>query len=173
MTLALLFTWPKRWGRIVPGSLVALVAGTVASLVFTGAPALGAIPIGLPVFLVPRVSSDTFGLVLEDAVVLALLGSLDSLITSLVADNMTATRHNSRQELIGQGVGNTIGGLFGAVPGAGATMRTVVNIRAGAKTRLSGMTHSIVLLVIVLAGAPLAARRSPSHHLQRTPGRCP
>lgn len=158
LALVVVFIWPKRWARVLPGSLAALIAGTVASGFVTGAPLLGAIPTGFPALVVPSLSSETFLLVLESAVILAALGSIDTLITALVADNMTATRHVSRQELVGQGVGNALSGLFGAVPGAGATMRTVVNIRAGARTRLSGMTHAAVLLAVVIALAPLASR---------------
>jgi len=83
---------------------------------------------------------------------------VDSLLTSLVADNVTRTRHNPNQELIGQGIGNTIAGFFGALPGAGATMRTMVNIRTGGMTKLSGMIHGLVLVSIVLVAAPLAAK---------------
>lgn len=158
LALATVFAWPKRWARVVPGSLAALLVGTAASTAIAGAPLLGEIPTGWPPFVAPRLSTDTLLVVLEAAAILAVLGSLDSLLTSLVADNLTATRHDSRRELIGQGVGNALAGLFGALPGAGATMRTVVNIRAGAKTRISGMTHALLLLAVVLAAAPLAAR---------------
>jgi len=142
IALGTVFIWPKRWGRVLPGSLAALVIGTFASGLLTGAPLLGAIPAGLPTLVLPSVSPDTFMVVL----------------TALVADNLTATRHVPRQELVGQGVGNALAGLFGAIPGAGATMRTVVNIRAGARTRLAGMTHALVLLTVVVALAPLASR---------------
>ena len=158
LALAVVFTWPARWGRVLPGSLVALVAGTLAGLVLPGAPVLGDIPTGLPAFVLPRLAADSILLVLEAAVILALLGSIDSLLTAVVADNMTATRHQPARELVGQGIGNAITGLFGAVPGAGATMRTVVNIRAGATTRVSGMVHALLLLVVVVVAAPLAAR---------------
>jgi SulP family sulfate permease len=158
LAIGTVFVWPKRWARVLPGSLAALVAGTVAGGFLMGAPLLGEIPTGLPALVLPSLSSETFLLVLESAVVLAALGSIDTLITALVADNLTATRHVSRQELIGQGVGNAVAGLFGAVPGAGATMRTVVNIRAGARTRLSGMTHAALLFAVVVALAPLASR---------------
>ncbi|HAG71948.1 MAG TPA: sodium-independent anion transporter, partial [Gammaproteobacteria bacterium] len=84
--------------------------------------------------------------------------SIDSLLTSLVADNMTRTRHDSNQELIGQGIGNMVAGFFGGIPGAGATMRTVVNIRTGGATKISGITHSLLLLTIVVSLAPLAAK---------------
>ena len=94
--------------------------------------------------------------------ILAALGAIDSLLTSLVADNMTRTRHDSDKELVGQGIGNTIAGLFGAIPGAGATMRTVVNIRTGGLTRISGMLHSLLLLAVVISLAPLAALPFPT-----------
>jgi SulP family sulfate permease len=158
LALATVFLWPKPWGKIVPASLAALIIGTLASLVLKGSPLLGDIPTGLPSFIFPSFTANTFFLVLEAAVILALLGSIDSLLTSLVADNMTATRHKSNIELFGQGVGNAISGLFGAIPGAGATMRTVINIRSGASTRISGMTHSLVLLAIVLVFSPLAGQ---------------
>jgi SulP family sulfate permease len=158
LALAIVFLWPKRWGKVVPGALAALVAGTLVSLVVPGAPVLGDIPTGFPTLVVPTFSADTFGLVLEAAIILAVLGSIDSLLTSLVADNMTGTRHKSNIELVGQGVGNTVAGLFGAIPGAGATMRTVVNIRSGGQTRLSGMTHGLLLLAVVISLAPLAEK---------------
>ena len=81
---------------------------------------------------------------------LAVLGSIDSLLTSLVADNITRTQHDSDKELIGQGIGNMLSGLFGGLPGAGATMRTVINVQTGGKTALSGIIHALVLLVVVL-----------------------
>ncbi len=158
VTLVVIFTWPKNWGKFVPGALAALVIGTLLSLVLKGAPVLGDIPTGLPSFVVPAFTQDTFVIVLEAAVILAVLGAIDSLLTSLVADNMTRTRHNSDRELIGQGIGNTVAGLFGAIPGAGATMRTVVNIRTGGETKISGMLHSFVLLAIVISLAPIASQ---------------
>ncbi|MEQ8662723.1 MAG: SulP family inorganic anion transporter, partial [Gammaproteobacteria bacterium] len=156
LTLAIVFYWPKALAKFMPGPLAALIIGTLVSIVYQGAPILGDIPTGLPSFVLPAFSHDTFLIVLEAAFILALLGAIDSLLTSLVADNMTRTRHNSDRELIGQGVGNTVAGLFGAVPGAGATMRTVVNIRTGGRTRLSGMFHSLLLLAVVLVLSPLA-----------------
>ncbi|MGF1605379.1 MAG: SulP family inorganic anion transporter [Rhodothalassiaceae bacterium] len=159
--LLIVFTWPKSWGRFLPGPLVALIAGTLISLALnavmaTPAPILGDIPRGFPDFQRPALSRDTLFVIFEAAIILALLGAIDSLLTSLVADNMTRTRHNSNRELFGQGVGNTLAGLFGAVPGAGATMRTVVNIRTGGRTRLSGIIHSLLLLATVISLAPLA-----------------
>lgn len=158
LTLFVIFMWPKAWGRYVPGPLAALVAGTVVSLFVTGAPVLGEIARGFPSLVMPVVTRSSLAVVLEGAFILAVLGSIDSLLTSLVADNMTRTRHNSDKELIGQGIGNTVAGLFGAIPGAGATMRTVINIRTGAVTKISGMMHALVLVAVVISLAPLAER---------------
>lgn len=157
LTLGIVFTWPAHWGRYVPGPLAALVIGTILSRFLPGAPILGDIPTGLPEFIVPNFESSTAIIVFEAAFVLAALGAIDSLLTSLVADNMTRTRHNSNRELVGQGIGNMAAGFFGGIPGAGATMRTVVNIRTGGSTRLSGMIHSLLLLATVVVLAPLAS----------------
>ena len=158
LTLAIVFRWPAKWGRYLPGPLAALITGTVASLSLSTVPVLGDIPTGLPQFIMPAFSSDTLLIVFEAAMILAVLGAIDSLLTSLVADNMTRTRHHSNRELIGQGVGNTIAGFFGGIPGAGATMRTVVNIRTGGVTKISGMLHSLLLLAVVVVLAPLASK---------------
>jgi SulP family sulfate permease len=158
VTLGIVFFWPKRLGAVLPSPLAALIVGTLLALMFPGAPIIGNIPTGFPEFIWPSFSKDTAWIVMEAAVLLALLGAIDSLLTSLVADNMTRTRHHSNRELIGQGVGNTVAGLFGGVPGAGATMRTVVNIRSGGETRLSGTVHALLLLAVVLALSPLAER---------------
>lgn len=152
------YQWPARFAKFLPGPLAALIAATVVSLIIPGAPILGDIPSGLPTFTLPSYDHDAASVVLEAAIVLALLGSIDSLLTSLVADNMTRGQHNPDKELIGQGIGNTLAGFFGSLPGAGATMRTVVNIRAGGVTRLSGMIHSVLLLFIVLALGPIASK---------------
>ena len=157
ITLAVVFAWPKSWGKYLPSALAALIFGTLLSLAIKGAPVLGNIPTGFPGFVMPEFSRDSFLIILEAAFILAVLGAIDSLLTSLVADNMTRTRHNSDRELIGQGVGNTIAGLFGAIPGAGATMRTVVNVRTGGQTKISGMVHALILLAVVVSLAPLAA----------------
>ena len=158
LTLAIVFLWPASWGRYLPGPLAALIVGTVASLGLSNVPVLGAIPTGLPEFIMPSLSNDTVLIVFEAALILAILGAIDSLLTSLVADNMTRTRHRSNRELIGQGVGNVAAGFFGGIPGAGATMRTVVNIRTGGVTKISGMLHSLLLLAVVLILAPLASK---------------
>lgn len=157
LTLLIAFKWPARLAKIVPPPLAALIIGTLASLFLSGAPILGDIPTGLPSFIMPSLNQDTILIVFEAALILALLGSIDSLLTSLVADNMTRTRHNSNRELIGQGIGNVVAGLFGGIASAGATMRTVINIRTGGSTKISGMLHSLFLLAIVIVLAPLAA----------------
>jgi len=157
LSLVIALKWPAALGKYVPGALAALIIGTLLSLIVGGAPILGDIPSGLPTFRMPTIDSVSLFIVAEAAFVLALLGSIDSLLTSLVADNMTRTRHNSNKELVGQGIGNLFAGMFGGAPGAGATMRTVVNIRTGGKTRISGMLHALLLLAIVLGLGPYAS----------------
>ena len=157
-TLVLIFKWPTNWSKFVPGPLAALVIGTLLSLVLAGVPILGDIPTGFPAFMMPSITQDTLTIIVEAALILAVLGAIDSLLTSLVADNMTRTRHDSNRELIGQGIGNAVAGFFGAIPGAGATMRTVVNIRTGGKTKISGMVHALLLVAVVMSLAPLAER---------------
>jgi SulP family sulfate permease len=158
LTLVIVFAWPPRWGKYLPSPLVALFVGTSVGLGFDSVPILGTIPTGLPSFIMPAISGDALLIIMEAALILAILGAIDSLLTSLVADNMTRTRHNSNRELIGQGVGNMAAGFFGGIPGAGATMRTVVNIRTGGVTKLSGLLHSLFLLAVVLVLAPLASQ---------------
>ena len=110
---------------------------------------IGDIPDGGLRFVMPNFSQHLSEL-LKAGVVLALLGAIDSLLTSLVADNITQTNHDSNRELIGQGIANTASGLLSGLPGAGATMRTVINIKSGGATPISGMTHSVVLLLVLL-----------------------
>ena len=156
--LALIVFWPDRLARLVPSPLGVLVAGTaISSVAFQGLPVIGAVPSGLPSLIVPEVSLSNFAGLVQPAFVLALLGSIDSLLTSLVADSLTRTRHDSDRELVGQGIGNVVAGLLGAIPGAGATMRTVINVRAGGRTPVSGMLHAVVLLALALGLGPLVA----------------
>ncbi|MEO1028667.1 MAG: SulP family inorganic anion transporter, partial [Pseudomonadota bacterium] len=155
MALLMIFFWPKRVGKFLPGPLAALIAGTLLCLFIPNVPLLE-FETGWPHFVMPSINSATFLIVFVAAVQLSLLGAVDSLLTSLIADNATRTRHNSNQELIGQGIGNSIAGLFGAIPGAGATMRTMVNIKSGGTTKISGMVHALLLLAVVVALAPLA-----------------
>lgn len=156
-TLVIAYKWPSSLAKYVPGPLAALLIGTVVSLFLTNVPILGDIPTGLPSLVMPVFTQDTWMLVVEAAVILAVLGAIDSLLTSLVADNMTRTRHNSNKELVGQGIGNTVSGLIGGIAGAGATMRTFVNIRTGGRGQISGMVHALLLLAIVLGLGSLAS----------------
>ncbi|MBU3071352.1 SulP family inorganic anion transporter [Aestuariicella sp. G3-2] len=156
-TLAMVYSWPGKLAKYLPAPLAALIVGTLLAYFALDVPILGEIPTGLPELNLPVFGGDKMYLVIEAAIILAVLGSLDSLLTSLVADNMTRDRHNSNRELIGQGVGNTFAGLIGGIAGAGATMRTVVNIRSGGRSRLSGMIHALVLLAVVLGLGSLAS----------------
>ena len=160
ITLSIMFLTPKRISKIVPPALIALVFMTYFSIFMDfKITTIGAIPMGLPEFIFP-ISFDILKLstILTLAITLALLGTIDSLLTSVVADSKTKTKHDSKKELIGQGLGNMVCSFFGAIPGAGATMRTVININSGATTKLSGIVHSITLLIIVLFLAPLASK---------------
>ena len=159
LTLLVVFLWPNRLQRVLPSPLLALVVVTLATMWFASPrlTTLGEIPTGLPRFQPPAFDLHLLPGMLKSAVVLAMLGSIDSLLTSLVADNITRTHHDPDRELVGQGIGNTLAGLFGGLPGAGATMRTVVNVRAGGRTPLSGALHALVLLAIVLGLGGLAA----------------
>ncbi|MCA9980173.1 MAG: SulP family inorganic anion transporter [Anaerolineales bacterium] len=156
LTLAILFLYPVRLKRYVPPELVALVVGTAVSLLLfpeADIRRIGPIPMGLPTLQLPTFSPTQITFMVVDAAILALLGSIDSLLTSVIADSLTRTEHDSNKELIGQGIGNIVAGLFGGLPGAGATMGTVVNIQTGAKTALSGITRASLLLVVVLGAA--------------------
>lgn len=157
--LAIMTLWPERLGRVLPAPLAALLAGTLLTLaVFEQAPVIGHVPTGLPALQLPYFPLGDLGRILQPAFVLALLGSIDSLLTSLVADSITRSRHDPNRELLGQGIGNMAAGLLGALPGAGATMRTVVNVRAGGRTRRSGALHALILLSLALGLAPLTER---------------
>ena len=159
VALAFMVFWPVRFQAMLPSPLAALIAGTLLCLlVFPAAPVIGSVPTGLPSLVVPVFDPAKVASILQSALILALLGSIDSLLTSLVADSITRTRHNSNRELIGQGIGNMVAGLIGGLPGAGATMRTVVNVRAGGRTPVSGALHALVLLALVLGLGPLAER---------------
>ena len=153
LTLAIVFGWSGKLAKIVPSPLLALIVCTLISvLVFPSSDIarIGDIPQGFPQLQLPRLNLNQIRDIVSYAIMLATLGAIDSLLTSLVADNITRTRHNSEQELIGQGIGNLLSGLFGGLPGAGATMRTVINVQAGGSTPLSGMFHALILLCIVL-----------------------
>jgi len=152
----------KRITTAVPSTLVALVVMSGIAIGFgIDYRPIDQIPGGLPNInwsIFTRFSIGNIAPYIFTALTLALLGAIDSLLTSVVADNMTKTKHNPNKELVGQGIGNSVAALFGGIPGAGATIRTVVNINAGGKTRLSGMTAGVLLLVILLALGPIASQ---------------
>ncbi len=154
ITIVIIFGF-KKITTAIPSTLIALL-GVSAGVYFLDVDAfkLGEIPSGFPMPNFEIVTGFNFAEVspyIFTALTLALLGAIDSLLTSVVADNMTKTSHDPNRELMGQGIGNSIASLFGGIPGAGATIRTVVNINSGGKTRLSGMIAAILLLIIVVA----------------------
>ena len=119
--------WPQRLHRYFPSTLAALITGTLLGILWLkGAPVIGEVPSGLPSLHIPQISGEFLVKAVQPAIIIALLGSIDSLLTSLIADSMTRTRHNPNKELVGQGIGNTIAGFIGGLPGAGATLGTVV-----------------------------------------------
>ena len=145
------FAWRGKPARYVPGPLVALTAGSLLGVFWlSGAPTIGEIPRGLPEFQIPVISPDFLLKVIQPAIILALLGSIDSLLTSLIADSITRTRHRPNRELVGQGIGNMASGFIGGLPGAGATLGTVVSIRAGGRTPVAGVLRSTVLIALIL-----------------------
>lgn len=160
LTILIIYLFPKVT-KAVPSTLVALLAVTGLSLIIDkDVPIIGDIPQGFPALKLEGIFSigpEFYSMILEGAATLAALGAIDSLLTSVVADNVTKTKHNSNRELIGQGIGNAIGGLFAGLPGAGATMRTLVNIRSGGRNRISGIIHSFVLIIILLGAGKYAA----------------
>ena len=160
ITVVVYYLFPKIT-KVIPSALVALIAASLLAY-FTkmDVPLIGEIPSGLPSLQLAgilEIDPSSYWMILEYAAVLAVLGSIDSLLTSVIADNMTKTKHNSNRELIGQGIGNMIAAIIGGIPGAGATKGTVVNINAGGKTRLSGVLHGLFLLAVLLGLGQLAA----------------
>jgi len=149
--LLMLLSWPQKYSRIIPASIIAVISATLY-FVFSDVdlPVVGAISSELPTFTMPVWETSLTSKMIKSALLIATLSTLDSLMTSLTVDSINNELHNSDQELVGQGVGNFVAGLFGALPGGGATMRTVANLRAGGTTPLSGILHAIFILVIVL-----------------------
>lgn len=157
-TLAILVFTPKKVTKRVPPQLIALVGISILSVLLfssTDIQRIGQIDISLPSLVFPTFTTEQVTIMLLDGMVLGMLGCIDSMLTSVIADNLTRTEHKSDKELIGQGIGNLASGLFGGLPGAGATMGTVVNIQAGARTALSGVTRVLILAVAVFGAAPL------------------
>ncbi|GAA0134711.1 SulP family inorganic anion transporter [Paenibacillus sp. YSY-4.3] len=160
--LAALILTPKFLPK-VPGSLVGIIISTlIAAWLFPGkvttiGSAYGPIPAGLPSFAPLDFTWDRILLMLQPALIIAMLGSIESLLSAVVADEMTGTRHNSNRELIGQGVANMTAPLFGGIPATGAIARTATNIKNGAVSPLSGIIHGVVVLLIVVLFAPYAS----------------
>ena len=151
VTLVVCIIWPNRLRRYTPPTLVALVVGTLLGVLWlTNTPTIGDIPAGLPQLLLPDLSPSVLIGSVQPALTIALLGAIDSLLTSLIADSMTHSRHNPNQVMFGQGVGTVFTGLIGGLPGAGSTLDTVVNIRAGGQTRVAGVLRTAVFLLVVL-----------------------
>lgn len=151
------YTYPK-----IPGAIIAVIFATIVTWVFdfpveTIATKFGEIPRMLPDPVLPAVDWDKIQAVFPDAVTIALLGAIESLLSAVVADGMTGQKHRSNCELVAQGFANISSALFGGIPATGAIARTTANIKMGAKTPLAGMVHAVTLLLLMLAFAPLAA----------------
>jgi len=149
--LLVLFLWPEKYRHLVPASIIVLLGATLFYLLSgSDMPVVGAISSELPAFNLPRWDYSLSAEMIKSALLIATLSTLDSLMTSLTVDSISNDLHDSDQELVGQGIGNVMAGLFGALPGGGATMRTVTNLRAGGTTPLSGILHALFILAIVL-----------------------
>ncbi|EJE8735976.1 SulP family inorganic anion transporter [Vibrio vulnificus] len=158
LTLGILFFFPKQYRKYVPAQLVALVAVTLLSVIvfdFDDVRRIGEIPTGLPSLVVPVINGEIFTAMVIDALVLGTLGCIDTLLTAVIGDSLTRKEHDSDKELRGQGLANMISGLFGALPGAGATMGTVTNIQVGARSPLSGVIRALILALVVLVASGL------------------
>ena len=151
VTLVVGVAWPSQFRKYLPPALAALIAGTLIGVLWlTDTPIIGDVPTGLPTLEMPDLSGNVLVVAVQPALAIALLGAIDSLLTSLIADSMTRTRHNANRELVGQGIGTVVTGFIQGLPGAGATMGTVVNIRAGGRTPVSGVVRAGILLALVL-----------------------
>jgi len=160
---ALIRSWPKRWGRYVPGSIIAVVIGaTLTGLAGLPVETIGSrfgedgFPRGLPAFHWLELDWSRLGDLIRPALALALLGGIESLLSAVVADGMIDDRHDSNQELMAQGIANFTVPFFGGIPVTGVIARTATNIRNGAHSPIAGIVHAAVLLLIVLVAAPLA-----------------
>jgi SulP family sulfate permease len=163
-TLAIWF-WPKKIGRHLPGSIVIVILVTVTAVIFhftekfgiqTLGTAFGEMPRSLPMPHWPSLPFDEWRALLPAAMTIAVLGAIESLLCAVVADGMIDDRHDSNQELMGQGIANITVGIFGGMPTTGVIARTAANVRCGAQTPVAGVIHSLTLLVILLLAAPLA-----------------
>ncbi|MCY4095085.1 MAG: SulP family inorganic anion transporter [Gammaproteobacteria bacterium] len=151
ISFLIVILWPRRASVYIPGPVVALVIGTTLGMVWlTDAPIIGEVPVGMPELTLSVPTLDFLVRALEPALILALLGSVDSLLTSLVAESVTGSQHKPNKELIGQGLGNICAGAIGGMAGAGNTLGTLTNIRAGGSTRVSGIVYTLLMLSVVL-----------------------
>ena len=151
ITLAVCIFWPGRLQRFLPPSVAALIIGTLAGVLWlSDAPTIGEVPTGLPDLIVPELSFGDLGSALPAAVTIALLGSINSLLTARVADSLTRQNHDPSRELMGAGVANVVVAFIGGVPGAGATSCTVANVKAGGRSRVSGVLCATILAALVL-----------------------
>lgn len=153
----------NKWVKKVPGTIVALLLGTVVSVaagldVATIGSAFGGIPAGLPTLHLPQFRPDLILPLLAPALTITMLGSIESLLSAVVADRMSGDKHKPNVELVAQGVANIVSPLFGGLPATGALARTATNVRSGARTPVAGMIHAVTLLVVLLVAAPLADR---------------
>ncbi|MDE1318120.1 SulP family inorganic anion transporter [Vibrio aestuarianus] len=158
LTLGILFFLPNKYRKYVPAQLVALVAVTLISVLLFNPEdirRIGVIPAGLPSLVIPTFNVEIFTTMVIDALVLGTLGCIDTLLTAVIGDSLTRKEHDSDKELRGQGLANMVSGLFGALPGAGATMGTVTNIQVGARSPLSGVARALVLALVVLVAGGL------------------
>lgn len=160
--LVIILITPKLFPKI-PGALVGIVVSTIVATVFfsgqvaTIATAYGTIPNTLPAFKIPEITFERIQLLIGPAFVIAMLGGIESLLSAVVADGMTNSKHNSNKELIGQGIANIVTPLFGGIPATGAIARTATNIKTGAVSPMSGIIHGAFVLITLLLLAPLAS----------------
>ena len=151
VTLLVGALWPRLLSRYLPSTLAAMVVGSALGIFWLNdLPVIGEVPTGLPELQLPELAPGFIVRSLTQALILALLGSSGSLLTALIAEALTRTRHNANRELMGQGIGNMAAGFIGGLPGAGATLGTVINIRSGGRTPVSGALRAVILLSLVL-----------------------
>lgn len=159
ITLLIVFFTPKKIAKFLPPPLIALILGTVIAIVYNfDVKTIGEIPRNFPAFVLPTFKLSEIEIIIPIALTLAVVGSIDTLLTSLVADSLTKTKHKSDKELIGQGIGNMVASVFGGLVSCGAMMRTAVNIKSGGRTKLSGIIHAIFLIMVIIFLAPAAAK---------------
>lgn len=159
ITLLIVFFTPKKIAKFLPPPLIALILGTAIAIVYNfDVKTIGEIPRNFPAFVLPTFKLSEIEIIIPIALTLAVVGSIDTLLTSLVADSLTKTKHKSDKELIGQGIGNIVASVFGGLVSCGAMMRTAVNIKSGGRTKLSGIIHAIFLIMIIIFLAPAAAK---------------